>query len=529
MPRGRERDGHAAWLQRHRHGHSVMLFPTCYNPTPIGVLGARSPLPLQPPLRFKMQLQGLLHNSRNVLLTLAPLLVLLLPAAAQNNGRMLRDLSGDSGASSPIRTAVADFQVRSTDEGTDVSQGKRGCVSNCNAQSLATGGGEYGLGAFYSFKYDPKIIIHPKDSFNGANGSNPTGDLVRDSKAKLGPWFYGTAQNGGTGCGTVFEAGSDAVDSIYSFQGGIADGCEPTGLIVDKEGNLFGTTQNGGAAGHGTAFELSPNKDGTWTESLIYSFCTQMNCSDGDEPVASLVIDKEGNLFGTTSMGGSSPTNGTIFELSPNGNGGYNETVLYNFVGGSTGGQPGTALTPSNRSFYGTTEQGGIVECDSGAGCGVVYELSPNKAGSGWTYTVIHSFSGSDGAFPEARLISDDAGNFFGTTSQGGIAGNCEGMSSKVGCGTVFELSSQGAFSTLYLFQGGTDGAGPEASLAIDASGDLYGTTFYGGGTGCKKLGGCGTIFELVPQGGGVWNESVLERFDGSNGESPASGLILSK
>lgn len=459
-------------------------------------------------------------------MVLTLLLVPPLPAAAQTEGRVLQNFSSGSSA---IGTAAGDFQGSSADEGTNVSQGKRGCVSNCNAQSLATGGGEYGFGAFYSFKYDPKIIIHPKDFFDGANGSNPTGDLVKDSKAKLGAWSYGAAQGGGdAGCGTVFEAGSEAVNSIYNFQGGTADGCGPTGLIADITGNLFGTTQNGGATGHGAAFELSPNKDGTWTENLIYSFCTQMNCSDGDEPVASLVIDKEGNLFGTTSLGGSSPTNGTIFELSPNGNGGYNETVLYNFVGGSTGGQPGTALTPSNPNFYGTTEQGGIVECDSGNGCGVVYELSSNKSG-GWTYTVIHSFSGSDGAFPEAKLISDDAGNFFGTTSQGGIAGNCEGMSSKVGCGTVFELSSQGVFSTLYLFQGGADGAGPEATLAIDASGDLYGTTFYGGGAGCKKLGGCGTIFELISQGGGVWTESVLKRFVGSNGASPASGLILSK
>jgi hypothetical protein len=248
----------------------------------------------------------------------------------------------------------------------------------------------------------------------------------------------------------------------------------------------------------GTVFELSPNGSGGWTEILLYVF----QSSDGIyNPNPGLIFDQAGNLYGTIPQsGGSGCFNGfgcgAVFELSPNGSGGWTETLLYAFQGGSDGAypQPGLILD-KNGNLYDTAEQGGGTACFGGAGCGTVFELSPNGSG-GWTETALYSFGGgSDGASPEAGLIFDKTGNLYGTTFFGGAPACFSGD----GCGTTFELSPNGSGgwteTVLYSFQGSSDGANPEAGLIFDQTGNMYGTTTQGGGNGCSA--GCGMAFEV--------------------------------
>jgi uncharacterized repeat protein (TIGR03803 family) len=311
-------------------------------------------------------------------------------------------------------------------------------------------------------------------------------------------------------CGLAMIAASAACAAakgyhvVYTFQNS-QDGDEPhAGLIRDAQGNLYGTTFSGGDAGfngNGTVFKLAP--DGT--KSLLYSFS---GGTDGNYPGAPLIMDGSGNLYGTTQQGGDAACNmngcGVVFELAPDGT----QTVLYTFKGGNDGGQPFGALLPDGKGgFYGTT---------AGAGAnrlGVVFELS-----SGGTETVLHAFAGgSDGDGPQAALIADASGNLYGTTKQGG--GACSGF----GCGTVFEIAANGTESVLYAFTGGADGANPVDSLMRDKSGDLYGTTEFGGdASGCGGT-GCGTVFKLSPAGA----LSVIYTFTGGNdGGQPVANLI---
>jgi len=282
------------------------------------------------------------------------------------------------------------------------------------------------------------------------------------------------------------------------------DGSYPLAApISDSAGNLYGTTGRGGTASclspnaiycGGTVFELQP--DGT--ETVLYSF---QGGNDGDDPECTLITDSAGNFYGTTYSGGT-PGQGTIFKLQPDGT----ETVLYAFQGGSDGDGPEAGLiADSAGNFYGTTYLGGST------GGGTVFELEPNG-----TETVLYTFQGgNDGFSPEAGLIADSKGNFYGTTYAGGTAG----------VGTVFKLAPNGVETVLYAFQGGSDGAGPAAALLADSSGNLYSTTSYGGGTGCYKKRGCGTVFKLAPNG----TETVLYAFDGHDGEYPVAPLIADK
>jgi uncharacterized repeat protein (TIGR03803 family) len=291
---------------------------------------------------------------------------------------------------------------------------------------------------------------------------------------------------------------------IYTFQNS-KDGDEPhAGLIKDGEGNLYGTTfsgGNGGFDGNGTVFKLAP--DGTKTE--LYSFT---GGTDGNYPGAPLIMDSSGNLFGTTQQGGDASCNmngcGVVFEVTPDGT----ETVLYTFTGGDDGGQPLGALLPDgNGGFYGTAYGAGANRL------GVVFDVS-----SAGTETVLHAFAGgSDGDGPASALIADKSGNLYGTTKLGG--GACSGF----GCGTVFEVAPDGTETVLYAFTGGTDGGNPVAALMTDKSGNLYGTTEFGGdASGCGGT-GCGTVFKLAP-GGAL---SVLYTFTGgSDGGQPVANLI---
>jgi uncharacterized repeat protein (TIGR03803 family) len=295
-------------------------------------------------------------------------------------------------------------------------------------------------------------------------------------------------------------------------------------LVFDQAGNLYGTTESGGAHGGGTVFKLAPNADGSWRESVLYSFCSRTNCVDGEAPFASLIFDQTGNLYGTTKGGGAhvggGSGGGTVFKLAPNADGSWRESVLYSFCSRthcSDGEFPEASLIfdPAG-NLYGTTFGGGGL-----FGGGTVFKLAPNGRES-----VLHSFcfrTKCDGEFPNASLIFDPAGNLYSTTFLGGA---------HVG-GTVFKLApnADGSWreSVLHSFCSRTncvDGAKP-AGLVFDFSGNLYGTTESGGDQGCLSGDGCGVVFKLTPNLNGGWKKAVLHTFADHPGANPGAGLIF--
>lgn len=380
-----------------------------------------------------------------------------------------------------------------------------------------------------------ETILYSFGATNG-DGQNPNGDLVQDANGNL----YGTTNLGGVyDAGTVFEVSPNGTENVlYSFGENVNDGLYPSaGLIFDQLGNLWGTTGGGGPFDNGTVFELSPNQNGGWTETFVYLFCGE-NCGngaiDGANPDCKLVEDQQGNFYGTTENGGAGCGGygcGTVFELSPNGTGGYSESLIHVFAG-SDGFSPISGLAmDAGGNLYGTVESGGITGCGNPSGCGLVYKMSPSP--DGWTFSVIQLFTGFDGAGPISEVILDAHGNLYGTALYGGFLGPCSLQITVAfsgyggpGCGTVFELSPNGNSyleSVLYRFAGGNDGANPIAHLTL-ISGNLYGTT-VGGGGGCGPPFGCGTVFELTPNAGGGWTESILSSFNFSDGAAPGSAL----
>jgi uncharacterized repeat protein (TIGR03803 family) len=319
---------------------------------------------------------------------------------------------------------------------------------------------------------------------------------------------------------------TDSFTVIEPFAGGTAGGPSYSTLVADSSGNLYGTTVWGGIVnshceyGCGVVYELSPS-GASWTETVLYSFT---GGSDGLGPVAGLVFDATGNLFGTTSAGGTRGA-GTVFELSP-GTSGWSKTVIYNFTGGADGSYPESLTFDAAGNLYGAARQGG------NANYGVIFELA--ASGSGWTRHILHSFSGgNDGAYPNVGLVFDASGNLYGTASNGGSTSSsiCQTFS---GCGVVFELTntSGGWKETVpHAFTGAADGGGP-SGLTIDASGNLYGTAGYGGNTtatACTKLlaPGCGVAFKLTFTTSG-WHESILHTFTGgTSGATPEAGATF--
>ncbi|MGA3211566.1 MAG: Ig-like domain-containing protein, partial [Terriglobales bacterium] len=372
-------------------------------------------------------------------------------------------------------------------------------------------------------QYTESVLYSFCSASGCTDGQSPTAGLIFDSLGNL----YGTANN------AVFElsppvGGSGPWTETVLFSGTSLLG----GLILDSSGDLYGTTANGGANGGGAVFELTPPSggSGTWTETVLYSFCTASGCADGEYPEATLVFDSQGNLYGTTFDGGADGP-GTVFELSPPsaGSGPWTETVLYSFTSGSDGGKPiAGVIIDSQGNLYGTTTTGGNLADCGGSGCGVVFELSPPTGGSGpWPESVLYSFTnGSDGGDPRAGLIFDSKGNLYGTAKGGGA----------YSVGTAFELtppsggSGPWTESVLYNFcpsSGCADGEMPYAGLLFDSKGNLYGTT-YSGGTGSG-----GTAFELSPPGGGTgpWTETVLYNFCSASGcadgQYPEAGMVF--
>ena len=325
----------------------------------------------------------------------------------------------------------------------------------------------WGLGDGIVFELRPsksgwtESILHTF-SGSGSDGQMPCASLIFDGAGNI----YGTTRWGGaSGLGTVFELTPSkhgwTETILHSFSGN--DGQNPcTSLTFDQGGNIYGTTYSGGANGDGTVFELSPSQ-GVWTETVLHSF----NGSDGQYAEAGLIFDNAGNLYGTTNSGGANGC-GAVFELSPSKNG-WVETVLYSFTYASGDGQYpyGNLIFDAAGNLYGTT-------ASSLNGDGMVFELTPSNGN--WAETVIHAFNtAGDGARPEAGLISDKAGNLYSTTAGGG-ANNY---------GTIFELTpSKGIWTEAVLHSfTGSDGSYPSAGLIIDNAGKLYGTTEEGGTT----------------------------------------------
>ncbi|MGO8793604.1 MAG: choice-of-anchor tandem repeat GloVer-containing protein [Candidatus Sulfotelmatobacter sp.] len=386
---------------------------------------------------------------------------------------------------------------------------------------------------------------------NCADGDGPTADVIFDSLGNL----YGTACSGGAngqgvasacsnsssdGYGVVFElspepgggcpSGSNSGTGwcetvLYSFMSN-PDGAFPfSGLTWDAQGNLYGTTYGGGS-GMGAVYELSPNGSGGWSESVLYSVCSQPNCADGAYPNG-LVQDTSGNFYGTTENGGDYAF-GTVFELSPQpasgclsgsytGNG-WCEVILHAFAGHpADGNYPlGTPVLDSAGNIYGTTLYGGTGSCKSDTGCGTVWKLTPVTGGE-YTEEILHSFASGLGTFgccspirlshyPWAGVVLDSSGNIYGTTAYGGSSSYCthEGKGEYQGCGTLFELAKESGKKVRYKFQllwvfNQTNGANPVTSMILDGA-NLYGTT-YNGGTGdfCLNAEGCGLAFEFTP------------------------------
>jgi len=381
-------------------------------------------------------------------------------------------------------------------------------------------------------------VLH---AFKGTDGGEPHSTLIWDAAGNL----YGTTEIGGsTNNGTVFELSRNADGSwtetvLYNFQGG-NDGLAPwSGLTFDAAGNLYGTTLGGGGSancgsgGCGTVFKLTKGSGGTWTESILYAF---QGGNDAAEPGNPLVFDAQGNIYGTTLYGGPTLCNtgcGVLYELTPTASGAWTETLLHIFGIGSDGENPmGPLVVDKSGNIFGTTFAGGS------SNAGTAYEFSP-VAGGGGNYSIIFNFDGTRGATtgdgPEGGLVADAQGNLYGTAICGGSGVRQIGWSPcepAFGYGNVFELSpSSGGTWTqkvLFTFYGNKNASFPTNPLLLDASGNIYGTTAFGGNPQGLADWNEGTAFKLTPNANGTYSEVVLRRFiSGNGGYTPFAGLVF--
>ncbi len=305
----------------------------------------------------------------------------------------------------------------------------------------------------------------------GTDGEYTDTELVMDSAGNL----YGSSVQGGTfGGGTVFQVTPAGVHTVlYNFTGG-ADGGEPyKGVTLDAQGNLYGTAVTGGGGscegGCGVIFKLT-NNGGSWTQSVIHAFT---GAGDGSGPGSPVSFDTRGNLYGTTPTGGANNM-GTVYRMTPDGSGGWKFRVIHTFTGGADGGggSAGRLLIDAAGNLYGVCTVGGV------NGFGTVFKISSSQGA--WSLTTLYAFQDSpDGALPYGSVVFDKLGNLYGTTYYAGVND----------LGTVYKLThSNGAWteSVLYSFKGGTDGASPISSLVADSAGNFYGTTSDGGASNCS-------------------------------------------
>jgi uncharacterized repeat protein (TIGR03803 family) len=352
-------------------------------------------------------------------------------------------------------------------------------------------------------------------SFDGTDGSSPNAGLVQATNGDL----YGTTQAGGAnGSGTVFKiTPSGTLTTLYSFcsQSGCTDGDGPNPLVQATNGNFYGTATQGGANGYGTVFKITPSG----TLMTLLSF----NGTDGEYP-STLVQATDGSLYGTTSGGGAHGYYGTVFKITPSGT----LMTLLSF-NGTDGEYPSALIQATNGDLYGTTLEGGANDScfvdPIVVTCGTVFKITPSG-----TLTTLHSFDYTDGDFPSAALVQATDGNLYGTTSGGG-ANSCSVFGKAYGCGTVFKITPSGSLTTLHNFEAGTaagqntDGEFPGAALVQATDGNFYGTTSSGGANLCYVGGvfrGCGTVFKITPRG----SLTTLHSFDSADGASPLAAVV---
>ena len=322
-----------------------------------------------------------------------------------------------------------------------------------------------------------------------SDGGDPLASLIRDSAGNL----YGTADYGGTAfAGVVFKVAPDGAETVlYSFSGG-ADGAQPISAVVrDKTGNLYGTTTMGGSANAGVVFKLDPGG----TETVLHNF---IGGTDGSTPTGGLLEDKAGNFYGTASQGGTSNA-GVLFKISAKGK----YSILHTFTGATNDGKYPTytsLLMDSTGTLYGVTEEGGAIDG------GILYKFS--KTGK---LTILHSFMGgtTDGCNVLGTPFVDANGNFYGTTSSCGTSS----------LGTVWKVSANGNETLLHSFAGGTtDGEYPLAGVIVDPSGDIYGNTETGGASNV------GTVYGISANG----TFTLVHSFDGTDGKYPYGSFVRS-
>lgn len=344
--------------------------------------------------------------------------------------------------------------------------------------------------------------------YGAAGGANNrrTGYIYRLKKGPLGRWSRRI---------------------LYQFTGGSDGGFPNSDLIFDAAGNLYGTASGGGISGLGVVFELLPGANDTWTEKVLYRFT---GIPDGDTPSAGLLFDNAGNLYGTGEggIGGGTCDGagcGVAFELSPDGNGGWTEKIIYAFTGGSDGRLPSGRLSiDAAGNLYGMTVWGGSISSACPIGCGVVYKLTP-QAGGSWSSQSLYAFctltNCVDGANPIGRVVFDQAGNLYGATQLGGDIADCVLLN---GCGTIFELKPAGATWTetvIHTFTHGADGFAPGGYPVINSLGEIYGTA--------EGVNG-GAAFKLKPDRNGCTfrvTYSFCSLANCADGSDPIDGLTF--
>jgi uncharacterized repeat protein (TIGR03803 family) len=331
-----------------------------------------------------------------------------------------------------------------------------------NLYGITNTGGRYSNGVVYKIRPSgEEKVLH---QFLHAEGLGAMGSLILDDADHL----YGTTTFGGYGAGTVFELFKGGkLRLLHRFaEADNNDGHNPyAGVVQDAAGNLYGAAPYGGDYGWGAVYKVDPSGK----EMVLHSFSS---FPDGAYPYGGVTLDTEGNLYGTTEDGGLYGA-GTVYKLDASGN----ETVLYNFTGGSDGKSPEAGVIRGDEgNLYGTTYAEGAHKG------GVVFKLAPTG-----TFTVVYSFgeAAGDGSLPYSGVVRDSEGNLYGTTSAGG----------SYFYGTVYKLEPGGVLTVLHNFTAGMDGGFPFAGVIRDPAGNIYGTTVYGGDSSCS----CGLAFRITP------------------------------
>ena len=308
------------------------------------------------------------------------------------------------------------------------------------------------------------------------------------------------------------QAGAATLTTLNNFTG-TADGGQPfAGLVQGSDGNFYGTTAFGGftnlnsGSGFGTVFQITP----TGTLTTLFQFT---GVDDGGSPAVELIQGNNGRFYGTTTAGGLTNLNGgsgfgTVYQITSAGT----LTTLHSFTGGVDGQSASELVQGSDGNFYGTASAGGNTNLSNGLGYGTVFQITP--AG---TLTTLYQFGGADGRSPVGGLVQGSDGFFYGTTGYGGVTNLNFGF----GYGTVFRISSGGAFTNLHIFGNG-DGQFPVATLVRGSDGNFYGTTFYGGNTNLNNGNGFGTVFQITTAG----TLTTLRRFAGGADDQRPVGLV---